>query len=172
MLLKSELNSSNKISAINELAIPVLTYSINIINWKMKEMKKMDSKRGTLFTIHKMHHLKADVDRMYLPRKEGGRGLIQLECICKACTIGLDKYLANTKDHLLKQVHKYDISKKLYSIHKEDLKFTEELQLQMDDAEIQETVPITEILRELKVTAKMQASDNFKARWKVICRES
>ena len=83
-----------------------------------------------------------------------------------------DKYLGNTKDHLLKQVHKYDISKKLYSIHKEDLKFTEELQLQVDDVEIQETVPITEILRELKVTGKMQTSDNFKARWKVICRES
>ena len=96
----------------------------------------------------------------------GGRGLIQLECTYKTGTIGLDKYLANTKDHLLKQVHKYDISKKLYSIHKEALKYTEELQLQTDDVEIQETVPITKIVRELKGTAKIQAINNFKARWK------
>ena len=66
----------------------------------------------------------------------------------------------------MKQVHKYDISKKLYSIHKEALKFTEELQLQTDDVEIQETIPIAKIVRELKGTAKMQAINNFKARWK------
>ena len=79
---------------------------------------------------------------------------------------GLDKYLANAKDHLLKQVHKYDISKKLYSIHKRALKFTEELQLQTDDVQMQETMSITEILRETNGTAKMQAMNNFKARWK------
>ena len=26
-----------------------------------------------------MHHPKADVDRLYIPRQKGGRGLIQLE---------------------------------------------------------------------------------------------
>ena len=162
MVLKSELNSSNKMSALNALAVPVVTYSINISNWQMKEIKKMDAKTRKLFTMFKMHHPKADVDRMYLPRKEGGRGLIQLECTYKTSIIGLDKYLANTKDHLLKQVHKYDISKKLYSIHKEALKFTEELQLQTDDVEIQETAPTTIIVRELKGIAKMQAINNFK----------
>jgi hypothetical protein len=29
--------------------------------------------------IHGQHHPKADVDRLYVPRKQGGRGLIQLE---------------------------------------------------------------------------------------------
>ena len=83
MVLKSELNSSNKVSAITALVIPVVAYSINIINWQMKEIKKMDAKTRKLFTMHKMHHPKADEDRMYLPRKEGGRGLIQLECTYK-----------------------------------------------------------------------------------------
>ena len=129
MVLKSQLNLSNKVSASNALAIPVIPYSINIINWQMKEIKKMDAKTRKLFTMHRVYHPKADVDRMYLPRKEGGSGLIQLERTYKTSTIGLNKYLANTKDHLLKQVHKCDIRKKLYSIHKEALKFTEELQL-------------------------------------------
>ena len=28
---------------------------------------------------NRMHHPKADVDRLYIPRNEGGRGMIQLE---------------------------------------------------------------------------------------------
>ena len=99
-------------------------------------------------------------------RKESGRGLIQLGCTYKTSTIGLRKYFANTKDQLLKQVHKYDNSKKIYSIHKEALKCTQKLQLQMNDVEMQETTLITKIVRELKGTAKMQAMTNFKARWK------
>ena len=30
-------------------------------------------------TMHKALHPKSDVDRLYLPRKEGGRGLISVE---------------------------------------------------------------------------------------------
>jgi hypothetical protein len=34
MVLKSELNPKNKITAIGELAVSVLTYSLGIINWR------------------------------------------------------------------------------------------------------------------------------------------
>ena len=47
-------------------------------------------------TMYKMRHPKSDVDRLYLPRTEGGRGLIQLEPSYKSTTIGLDKYLQKT----------------------------------------------------------------------------
>ena len=97
MALKSELNSSNEISAINAFAKPVLTYSFNITNWQMKEIRKIDAETRKLFTMHKMHYPKADVDRMSLPRKEGGRELLQLECAHKTSSTGQDKYLANTK---------------------------------------------------------------------------
>ena len=98
--------------------------------------------------------------------EEGGKGLIHLKCTHKTSTIGLNKYLVDTKDQLLKQVHKYDISKKLYSIHKEAPKFTQELQLQTNDVETQEAMLITKIVRELQRTAKKQAMNNFKAIWK------
>ena len=48
-----------------------------------------------------MHHPKADMDRMYLPRNEGGRGLIQLEMAYKTATMGLDTYLDTKNDPLL-----------------------------------------------------------------------
>ena len=66
MVLKSELNASNRITAITTLATPVVTYSFNIINWKPNDLKQMDTKTGKLLTIQNMHHPKADVARLYL----------------------------------------------------------------------------------------------------------
>jgi hypothetical protein len=60
------------------LAIPVLRYSFQIINWHHEEIQKLDRKTKML-TIHRQHHPRADTDRLYVPRKKGGRGLIQVE---------------------------------------------------------------------------------------------
>ena len=91
MVLKSELNSANKLEAINTLAVPTATYSYNIINWTLQELDKLDTKTRKFLTMYKMHHPKSDVDRLYLLRTEGGRELIQLELSYKTTTIGLDK---------------------------------------------------------------------------------
>ena len=40
MILKSELNAWNKITAIGALAVTVLRYSFGIINWKTEEKKE------------------------------------------------------------------------------------------------------------------------------------
>ena len=40
MILKSDLNARNKIKAIGTLAVPVLSYSFGIINWRIEEIKK------------------------------------------------------------------------------------------------------------------------------------
>jgi hypothetical protein len=40
MILKSELNAENKITAVGALAIPVLRYSFGIFNWRLEETKK------------------------------------------------------------------------------------------------------------------------------------
>ena len=100
-MLKSELNAVNRICAINTLAVPVITYSFNIINWKINDSKKIDRKTRKLLTMEKMHHPKADVDRLYLPRTSGGRGLIQIETTYKTTTIGLDAYINCRVDRLL-----------------------------------------------------------------------
>ena len=51
-----------------------------------------------------MHHPKADVERLYFPRREGGRGLIQLEMNFKTTAIGLHKYLSTNNDWILQLV--------------------------------------------------------------------
>ena len=122
MVLKSQLNSANKLEAINTLAVPVVTYSFSIINWTLQELAKLDTKTRNFLTMYKMHHLKSDVDRLYLLRNEGGGGLIQLELSYKSTTIGLDKY-----DTLLHFVKDHDDRMSLYSISRRSMKFSREL---------------------------------------------
>ena len=43
-IMKTELNSKNRITAINTLEIPVVAYSFNVVNWNLKELKKLDKK--------------------------------------------------------------------------------------------------------------------------------
>jgi len=43
--------------------------------------------------MYKMHHPKADIDRLYANRKEGGRGLVQIEAAYKAEIINIAEYL-------------------------------------------------------------------------------
>ena len=164
MVLKSELNATNKIDAINTLAVPVVTYSLNIINWKMEELKCLDRKTRKLLTMHKMHHPKADVDRLYLPRTTGGRGLIQIETSYKTTTIGLDTYLKDKEDHLLQIAKDHDKAKKLFSVHREAVKFRRELNLpDMEKTTADE--PSTNYARRTRVKAKQHAQELLKNSW-------
>ena len=41
LILKTEFNSKNRITAINMLAIPAATYSFNITDWNLNEVKRL-----------------------------------------------------------------------------------------------------------------------------------
>ena len=77
-VLRSELNAKNKLEAINTLAIPAVTYSSHVVNWNVEEIKRTERKIRKLMTLNRMHHSKADVSRMSIPRK-GRRGITNLE---------------------------------------------------------------------------------------------
>jgi hypothetical protein len=49
-----------------------------------------------MLTMYKMHHPRADKDRLYVKRKEGGRGLVQVEAAYKTEISKIAEYL-NTK---------------------------------------------------------------------------
>jgi hypothetical protein len=72
LVLGTELSAKNKIQAIGSLAVPVLRYSIGTVNWHQEELQKIDRRTRKLLTIHGQHHPKADVDHLYVPRKQGG----------------------------------------------------------------------------------------------------
>ena len=74
----------------------------------LQELAKLDTKTRKFMTMYKTHHPKSDVDRLYLPRTEGGkcRGLIQLELSYKMTIIGPDKYLQGSQDTLFHFVNR------------------------------------------------------------------
>jgi hypothetical protein len=88
MILKSDLNAKNKIAALGALAVPVLRYSFGIIIWRLEEIKNYTKTRKIL-KMYKMHHPKADIDRLYVKRGAGGRGLSQIEAAYKTEIINI-----------------------------------------------------------------------------------
>ena len=79
LILKSKLNGKNKIQAINTWAVALLRYGAGIINWKVDELKIMHRTTRKTLTIYGTLHPKSDIDRLYMKRKHGGKGLISIE---------------------------------------------------------------------------------------------
>jgi len=51
MILNSEMNARNKITANGALAVPVLRYTFGIINWRNEEIKMIDRKTRKMLTM-------------------------------------------------------------------------------------------------------------------------
>ena len=63
-------------------------------------MQALDRKTRKLFTIYGALHPKSDVDRLYIPRREGGRGLISIEDYELAIR-GLEVYVHGSEERLI-----------------------------------------------------------------------
>ena len=129
----------------------------------MSEIRKMDRKTRKMFTMERMNHPKADVERIYLPREMGGRGLTQLELAYKTTTVGLNVYLEQTDDKLLKLVYQHDKNKKLYSETNDARKFINELEvlnLSRKDHE-----PITKFPKRVKQETKKNLQKKMRQTW-------
>ena len=51
--------------------------------------------------MHNGLHPRSNVDRMYIPRKDGGRGLIRVEDTVTLAKIGLERYVKESKERLI-----------------------------------------------------------------------
>ena len=164
MVLKTELNSKNRIQAINSLAIPVVQYSFNIINWNVSDLQRMDRKTRKLLTCHRMLHPKSDVDRLYLPRGKGGRGLLQVELAYRTATIGMKTYLEHSEDWMMQVVLRHETMKTGHSIVKEAQKFQSKLDIDFNDRQ-RDDIPATKVAKSLKQKVKLAEHKKLEQRW-------
>lgn len=81
-LLKTKLTGKNMIKAINTFAVPVYTYSFGIIPWSDTDLEDIQRLTRTILTKFRHHHPNSAIERVTLPRNEGGRGLIDLKNLC------------------------------------------------------------------------------------------
>ena len=99
--MKSRLNGKNNIKAMNTCAGSSMGYGAGILKWTIAELDEMDRKTRKIMMINKEFHPKSDVDRLYVTRSKGVRGLIG----CKSCVVteenGHGWYLMNHSEPLL-----------------------------------------------------------------------
>ena len=116
------MNGKNKIQAINNLAVALLRYGAGIINWKVDELKKMDRTKKKILTMYGALHPKSDIDRLYLKRKRGGRGLISIKMCGRLEENNLSLYVYGSNEMLFKGIKKVGIAKTKNLMEKEDFK--------------------------------------------------
>ena len=104
MILKFKLNGRNKVTATNTWAVAIFRYGAGIIQWKASEPKDLDRKSRKTMTMYGGLHQKSDVDRLYVKRKEGGRGLISVERCIREEENCLGFYVANSEENLIRWV--------------------------------------------------------------------
>ena len=122
-ILKTDLNAKNNMIAINEFVNPVLTYTYGIVNWTEQDIKSADILVRKMLHMNRMFEIWSDVDRLYIPRNNGGRGLVSLWDSFKTTNARLAHFLTNspsqiiTKCSELDKTGQFSINKKAYKFH-------------------------------------------------------
>ena len=93
----SELYGNNKATAHNTLAVPLITPTIGILQWTKKEICDIDIATRKILSYTGNLHKRADINRLYVPRKQGGRGLTSVEDIFISRHIILAEHLNEQK---------------------------------------------------------------------------
>ena len=100
-LLETKVNSRNLTKGINTWAVPLVRYSGPFLMWIRDELRQMDQRTKKLMNMHKALNPRDDVDRLYVSRKEGGRGLASIEDSVDTSIQRLEDYIEKHKRGLI-----------------------------------------------------------------------
>ena len=103
-LPETKLSSRNLIKGLNSFALPLVKYSGPFLKWTRDELKKMDQRTRNLMTMHKGLHPRDDVDRLYVSRKQAGRGLTSIEDTVDASIQRLEDYIEKHERGLISAI--------------------------------------------------------------------
>ena len=89
------------IKGLNTWAVSLIRYLGLFLKWTRDELKQMDQRTRKLMTMHKALQPRDDVDRLYVSRKEGGRGLAGIEESVDVSIQRLEDYIEKLKQGLI-----------------------------------------------------------------------
>ena len=81
-------------------------YSAGVVEWETDELKVLDRKTRKMMTHFCALHPKSDVDRVYVERQKGGRGLIGREIYVKVEENNLSWYFRNSNERVMAGLRK------------------------------------------------------------------
>lgn len=102
-LCKSGLNSRNLFSAINEYALSLINYFVGVIPMEYEEMERIDIDIRKILVRYKFHFKPANKERLYLPRKELGRGLGNIVHRSEIIEYNIHNYLSKDSNTCLRK---------------------------------------------------------------------
>ena len=104
LILRSKFNERNKIMAVNTWAVSAMRSGAEILKWNTDELKSLDRRTRNLSTMHGALHPGSDVDRVYLSREMGGRGLISCEGCIRMEENNLEWYVKNSDEPMIANI--------------------------------------------------------------------
>ena len=131
-LLESELNSRNLFVAINECIMPIISYSFGIVYWLESDLKELDIKIRKMLNMYRVFEIKSDIDRLYVPRTAGGRGLQSVWDVYRGTICRLGHVLKNASCEVMQACAKVDL-KGLFSVQKKAEKFLDGVSLELPE---------------------------------------
>lgn len=81
MVLTSLLNFKNTTRAINTFATTALSYSFGVLSWSKTDLESLDALMKTEMTAALKRNRYSSIERVYLPKEEGGMGLLSISDI-------------------------------------------------------------------------------------------
>ena len=85
-------------------AIPLVHYTAGLIMWTQIEIRALDISTKKLLTLFKCFSMKDGIDRLYVPRRKGGQGLLSVEDVLQHEQLSLAEYLSTIDKPLLQAV--------------------------------------------------------------------
>ena len=86
-------------------AVAVMRYGAGIVKWIKEELERLDKQIWKIMTMNGALHPKSDIDRLYIARQRGGRGLQSVLEAVQSEENSLRWYVKNSPEQLLKAVH-------------------------------------------------------------------
>ena len=105
-LLETKLNSRNLSKEINTWAVSLVRYVWPFLKWTRDELRQMDQRTRKLMIMHKALHPRDDVDRLYVLRKEEGRGLANIEDSVDTSIQRLEDYIEKHERGMITAIRK------------------------------------------------------------------
>ena len=90
---KFELSDYNKMLAHSIFALPTLTATVGILECSIKEINDIDIKTCKTLTMTGSLHPSSDADKLFVNRKEGGRGLKLVQILFESSVVALRQHL-------------------------------------------------------------------------------
>ena len=119
IITRTELNNKNLVKAINTKVIPVAAYPMNVCKFSQSELTELDKVIKRDLRKNNLLGQQASNERLYMKRKDAGRGLESLRNVYEETRLRVGCYMFVSDNKWIKEAWKQEIRKKYNSVKDE-----------------------------------------------------